>query len=287
MSRTPSASSCRPSDRGFTLVELLVVIGIIAVLIALLMPALSRVRQHAISTQCLSNLRQIGSIAHMYAAENKGFFPPAQIDVIDAITGGNPIAHGPMMGTWPSHELKQTLFKMSNGSTQIFYCPSLTLYDGETATVTTVGSAPPLTLPLHDPRRFEEYPTFADKTTVRIRYWWVGNPYRPSGLIQPPDTDGFQQWHDTDGDGSKRDEYICKTNEKNAQDIVICSDQSRQSNTGWTFYHGTQESIPVNTTDSSRVRRSWKNNLYGDGHVESKRPDEVKLRWGQAAPAAW
>jgi prepilin-type N-terminal cleavage/methylation domain-containing protein/prepilin-type processing-associated H-X9-DG protein len=60
----------RPS--GFTLVELLVVIGVIAVLIAILLPALSKARASARRAMCLSNLRTLGQCYYVYANDNKG-----------------------------------------------------------------------------------------------------------------------------------------------------------------------------------------------------------------------
>ena len=72
--------------RAFTLVELLIVIGIIAVLIGMLLPALSVARESAKSVACLSNLRQLATASQIYCDRYKGSYPTAYYD-----DGGSPL----------------------------------------------------------------------------------------------------------------------------------------------------------------------------------------------------
>jgi len=71
----PSKEATKRRHLGFTLVELLVVIGIIALLISMLLPALNRARDSARTLQCLSNLRQIQFGLLQYLRDNKDIIP--------------------------------------------------------------------------------------------------------------------------------------------------------------------------------------------------------------------
>ncbi len=65
------------SERGFTLIELLAVVAVIGILVAVLIPVISSIRESAYQSQCASNLRQIMSAFQLYASENNGYLPAA------------------------------------------------------------------------------------------------------------------------------------------------------------------------------------------------------------------
>jgi len=117
---------------GFTLVELLVVIGIIAVLVAMLLPVLNKAKEAANCTQCLSNLRQIGQALFQYTADYSGCLPPGQTYQNTYSTSANP-ATGLKTETWATvlinnNYLRATNCKtgttyLDNGHSSVLYCP--------------------------------------------------------------------------------------------------------------------------------------------------------------------
>ena len=80
-----TARKSAESTAAFTLVELLVVIGIIGLLVALLLPALTRARQAALRTSCAAKLQQIVTAANIHVVDHKGYYP-----LVGLLTGGQP-----------------------------------------------------------------------------------------------------------------------------------------------------------------------------------------------------
>ena len=153
----------RSSHSAFTLVELLVVIGIIALLISILLPALSKAREAGNTIKCAANLRSIGQGFTRYVAENRQTYPPC-VDYNGAHTDKN-VAHGyihwsaliqddgPGNGTEPRY--------FSTNAWKAYLCPSL-----------ENGGLPPTnTYPANlDPGQQNETPGIVDVQAPRCAY---------------------------------------------------------------------------------------------------------------------
>jgi len=116
---------------GFTLVELLVVIAIFALLIAILLPALSLAKEKAREVYCLNNLKQLQTCAKLYSLDYDGSLPPNQnvydISTLEPVPGSDPNM------TWcdglapydqTTEKIKRGVLFRYNTSTNIYQCPS-------------------------------------------------------------------------------------------------------------------------------------------------------------------
>jgi hypothetical protein len=176
--------------------------------------------------------------------------------------------------------VRDEMLRNASGQAKVFFCPSNDL----PARATGPGSNGPWT-----PDDFVgSSGAYGDG---RFSYWWVANPWT---LITPPaqtqdDMAATKYWHQ-DVTPPKYDasrpckpgvDYLRTVSDKNSVNVAICVDQSRQAK------NPTDLSYFYYMHGSSQKKGWWKNEVYGDCHADSVRPDQVKLRWGPAAPAAW
>jgi prepilin-type N-terminal cleavage/methylation domain-containing protein/prepilin-type processing-associated H-X9-DG protein len=120
-SRNPE--SCRRGGTGFTLIELLVVIAIIAILAAMLLPALARAKDQGKLTQCLSNMKQLQLCYHMYVGDNNDRLPPNESEAAFDTTTNSWISGDAQTDTTTSN-LQLGLLWPYNKSALIYVCPA-------------------------------------------------------------------------------------------------------------------------------------------------------------------
>src|SRR6267142_7033164 len=115
------------SDRGshlntkaFTLIELLVVIAIIAILAAMLLPALSRAKEKASGISCINNLKQLTLAAHMYAGDFQDAIPPNVVNDPRAWVSGDVSA---LPGATNVTDIRAAVLFPYNRSEPVYRCP--------------------------------------------------------------------------------------------------------------------------------------------------------------------
>jgi len=178
--------------KAFTLVELLVVIGIIAMLISILLPALGAARRQANTVKCLSNLRQFGQAIMMYANDNKGFLVPGGVI--------NPTDAGVFRDNWATilvnwNYLKvpaiaagaNTLDDQSSSLQSVFHCPEgIDLRWGVTG-----NSSQPNTFNTGIDREY--FRMYSTQTGLRVDSWYGINGWPVSDTPTNADN-SFKRW---------------------------------------------------------------------------------------------
>jgi len=121
---------------GFTLIELLVVISIVALLVAILLPALSNARKAANTVKCLANIRQVGVCMTVYTGDNKTTYPEPYCARSWTVAGGHINAgyFGYSSGAFNPRNTPTSLLWNYSASKELFHCPSDVMFQSYTAT---------------------------------------------------------------------------------------------------------------------------------------------------------
>jgi prepilin-type N-terminal cleavage/methylation domain-containing protein/prepilin-type processing-associated H-X9-DG protein len=252
--------SCQPptTRRGFTLVELLVVIGIIAVLVAILLPALNKAREAARITQCASNMRQIGIALTAYAVSNKGWVPPFN-PIHKAASGNGAQTFNPLY--WDGVTVVDALSKygLQKG---LMKCPS--------------GSVPADLALSSVSKNIDDLPFlntsgfFAGDYETNLVYLIglaesVQSPYAPNAHDAAAWTFAAPQWHDT-----VRSAASPKTGKRGASEKIMVADMIVyfQGPPNFLYANHTKNSRPLTGSLSQSIKSvSGANRLFTDGHV--------------------
>lgn len=243
--------------RAFTLVELLVVIGIIAVLVAILMPALNKAREAGKAVQCMSNLRQIGVGFFNYGANGGTYYPPAMYGINDAWYSGNQSWHGPTYAQtvyWYNIVLPET--RQLRG-TKVLFCPN-------------------------SARAFRDPVASTKSANVSYGYNWLSVAGTPTS---------FWSWHSTGAyDYLQKPARIGKV-KRAAETMLVAEAAINNNKDDWMSFNRQHGDV---TNGVLRVRHGKTCNvLWADGHVsyiESKNGTDAGLIQVNAAgvfPYSW